>query len=72
MCHRRKSKIVVSFLTSFALTLWENLCVSDKPQTQKDMKILMREKFYQHVLAKHILIVSSSVPNILQDNVQNR
>jgi hypothetical protein len=72
MCHRRKSKIVVSFLTSFALTLWENLCVLDKPQTQKDMKILMREKFYQHVLAKHIPIVSSFVPNILQDNVQNK
>jgi hypothetical protein len=65
MCDRRKIKIVVSSLTSCALTWWENLCVSDKPQTWKDMKILMREKFYQHDLMEHITIVSSSMPNIL-------
>jgi hypothetical protein len=29
------------------------------------MKILMREKFYQHDLAEHIPIISSSMPNIL-------
>jgi hypothetical protein len=65
MCDRRKIKIAVSSLTSCALTWWENLCVSDKPQTWKDMKILMREKFYQHDLAEHSPIVSSSMPNIL-------
>jgi hypothetical protein len=43
----------------------ENLCVLDKPQTWNDMKILMREKFYQHDLAEHIPIISSSMPNIL-------
>jgi hypothetical protein len=31
---------------------------------QKDMKILMREKLYQHDLAEHIPIVSSSMSNI--------
>jgi hypothetical protein len=72
MCDSRKIKIVVSSLTSCALTWWENLCVSGKPQTWKDMKILMREKFYQHDLAEHIPIVSSSMPNILQDSAQNR
>jgi hypothetical protein len=36
------------------------------------MKMLMSEKFYQHDLAEQILIVSSSVPNILQDNAQNK
>jgi hypothetical protein len=36
------------------------------------MKILMREKFSQHDLAEHIPIVSSSMPNILQDNAQNK
>jgi hypothetical protein len=36
------------------------------------MKILMTEKFYQHDLAEHIPIVSSSMPNILQDNAQNK
>jgi hypothetical protein len=36
------------------------------------MKMLMSEKFYQHDLAEHIPIVSSSVPNILQDNAQNK
>jgi uncharacterized protein YbaR (Trm112 family) len=35
------------------------------------MKILMREKFYQHDLEEHIPIVSS-MPNILQDNAQNK
>ncbi|WP_428025434.1 hypothetical protein, partial [Arcobacter sp.] len=72
MCDRRKINVVVSFLTSCALTWWENLCVLDKPQTWKDMKILMREKFYQHDLAEHIPIISSSMPNILQDNAQNK
>jgi hypothetical protein len=65
MCDRRQIKIVVSYLISCALTWWENLCVSDKPQTWKHMKILMREKFSQHDLAEHIPIVSSSMPNIL-------
>jgi hypothetical protein len=72
MRDRRKIKIVVSSLTSCALTWWENLCVSNKPQTWKDMKILMREKFYQRDLAEHIPIVSSFVSNILQDNAQNK
>jgi hypothetical protein len=36
------------------------------------MKKLMREKFYQHDLVEHIPIVSSSMPNILQDNAQNK
>jgi hypothetical protein len=72
MCDRRKIKIAVSSLTSCALTWWENLCVSDKPQTWKDMKVLMREKFYELDLEEHIPIVSSSMPNILQDNAQNK
>jgi hypothetical protein len=71
-CDRRKIKIVVSSLTSCALTWWENLCASGKPQTWKDIKILIREKFYQHDLTEHIPIVSSSIPNILQDNAQNK
>jgi hypothetical protein len=48
------------------------LCVSDKPKTFKDIKIIMREKIYQHDLEKHIPIVSSSMPNILRDNAQNK
>jgi hypothetical protein len=72
MCDRRKIKIVISSSTSSALTWWENLCVLHKPQTWKDMKILMREKFSQHDLAEHIPIASSTMPNILQDNAQNR
>jgi hypothetical protein len=72
MCDRRKIKIDVSSLTSCALTWWENLCVSNKPQTWKHMKILMREKFYQHDLLEHIPIISSSISNILQDNAQNK
>jgi hypothetical protein len=41
------------------------LCVLDKPQTWKDMKILMREKFSQHNLVEHIPVISSSMANIL-------
>jgi hypothetical protein len=67
-----KIKIATSSLTSCAVTWWENLCVLDKPQTWKDMKIPMRGKFYQHDLAEHIPIISSSMPNILQDNAQNK
>jgi hypothetical protein len=48
------------------------LCVLDNPRTWKDMKILMREKFPQHDLAEHTPIVSSSMPNILQDSAQNK
>jgi hypothetical protein len=65
MCGRRKIKIAISSLTSCTLTWWENLCVWDKPQTWKDMKILIREKFSQHDLSEHIPTVSSSMPNIL-------
>jgi hypothetical protein len=36
------------------------------------MKILMREMFCQHDLVEHIPIVTSSMPNILQDNAQNK
>jgi hypothetical protein len=71
ICVIGEKKIDVSYLTSCALTWWENLCVSDKPQTWKDMKILTREKFYQHDLEEHIPIVSS-MSNILQDNAQNK
>jgi hypothetical protein len=72
LCDRRQIKIDVSSLTCCALTWWENLCVSDKPETWKDMKILMREKFCQHDLAEHIPILSSSMPDILQDNARNK
>jgi hypothetical protein len=68
----KKIKIVVSCLTSCPLTWWDSLCVSDKPQTLKDMKILMMEKFSQHDLAEHIPTVSSSMPNILYNNAQNK
>jgi hypothetical protein len=72
MCDRRQIKIALSSLTSCPLTWWENLCVSDKPQTWKVMKILMRVKLSQHDLAEHIPIVSSYMPTILQDNGQNK
>jgi hypothetical protein len=72
ICDRRQIQITVSSLTSCALTWWENLCVSDKPQTWKDTKILMRQKFSQHDLVEHIPIVSSSMPNILLVNAQNK
>jgi hypothetical protein len=65
MCDRRKIKIVVCSLISCALTWWEGLCVSDKPQTWKDMKIFMTGNFYQHDLVKHIPTVSCYMPNIL-------
>ena len=63
ICDRKMIKIVVSYLSSYALTWWENLCDSDKPQTWNDMKILMREKFVQHHLEEHVPIVCPSIPN---------
>lgn len=72
MCDRKRIKIVVSYLSSYALTWWENLCDSDRPQTWNDMKILLREKFAQHHLKDHITFVSPSVTNILQEQVQKK
>ena len=58
MCDKRKIKNIVSSLTSYSLTWWENLCDSDKPQTWNDMKIIMRETFGPHHIEAHIPIVS--------------
>ena len=71
ICDRRKIKLAVSYLTSHALTWWENLCDLDKPKTWNKMKILMREKFIPYHSEDHIAFVSP-MPNILQDDVQHQ
>ena len=45
MCPRRKVKNAASVLRHSALSWWESLDPSDKPQTWNDMKHLMRENF---------------------------
>jgi hypothetical protein len=45
MCERKKIKKATSVLTNSALTWWESLTPSDRPQTWADMKMLMRERF---------------------------
>ena len=65
ICDKRKLKIAASYLSSHALTWWENLCALDKPKTWNDMKTLMTKQFAPHQLEEHIPFVSSSVPNIL-------
>ena len=48
------------------------MCALDEPKTWNDLKILMRKTFSQHHLEEHISLVSSSVPNILKENVQHK
>ena len=45
MCPRRKVKNATSVLRYSALSWWESLDPSDKPQTWNDMKLFMRETF---------------------------
>jgi hypothetical protein len=45
MCPRRKIKNAVSVLRHSALSWWESLDPSNKPQTWNDIKLLMRETF---------------------------
>jgi hypothetical protein len=45
MCERKNIKKATSVLTHYALSWWESLTPSNKPQTCKDLKILMRETF---------------------------
>jgi hypothetical protein len=46
MCERKKIKKATSVLTHSALSWWESLSPSDKPQTWANMKMLMRERFF--------------------------
>ena len=83
MCPRKKVKNAASVLRFSALTWWEFLSLLDKPQTWDDMKILMRETFvspshivnsYDEVfqLEGHSIVVSPTVPNLLQDSEQTQ
>jgi hypothetical protein len=45
MCERKKIKKATSVLTHSALSWWESLTPSNKPQTWAHMKMLMRERF---------------------------
>ena len=80
MCLRRKVKNASSVLRHSALSWWESLDPSDKPQTWNDMKDLMRENFANPSLVidsndevhqlDHSLVIPHAMPNLLQDNVQ--
>jgi hypothetical protein len=78
-----KDKKATSVLTHFALSWWESLTSSDKPQTWKDLKILMRETFINtppeltssnevHHLLDHTIVIPLAVTNLLQDRIQKR
>ena len=81
MCPRRKVKNAVSVLRHSALSWWESLDPSDKPQTWNDMKLLMRETFVNpppvltsydevHHLEEESVVIPPAMPNLLQDNVE--
>ena len=55
MCPRRKVKNAASVLRYSALSWWESLDPSDKPQTWNNMKLLMREILVNppHVLTSY-------------------
>ena len=76
MCPRRKVKNASSVLRHFALSWWESLDPSDKPQTWNDMKLLMRETFINtppalnsydevHNLEDQSIVFSLPTPNLL-------
>jgi hypothetical protein len=78
MCARRNT---TSILRGSALTWWETLSPSDKPQTWDDMKFLMRETFANpshtinsydevHQLEDQSIVVSLAMPTLLQDYEQ--
>ena len=76
---KEEGKNAASVLRHSALSWWESLDPSDKPQTWNDMKYLMREKFVNpslvinsndevHQLGQS-LVIPPAMPNLLQDNV---
>jgi hypothetical protein len=80
MCPRRKVKNAVSVLRHSALSWWESLDPSDKPQTWNDMKLLMRETFVNpppvltsyaevHHLEEESVVIPLAMTNLLQNNV---
>ena len=83
MCPRRKVKNAVSVLRHSALSWWESLDPSDKPQTWNDMKLLMRETFVNpppvltsyaevHHLEEESIVIPFAMTNLLQNNVYKR
>ena len=62
LCDRKMIKIATNVLKEHALLWWNNLHDHNKPRTWLDMKILMRKQFNSSGY-----IVSSRVPNLLQD-----
>ena len=83
MCPRWKVKSAASVLRHSALSWWDSLSPSDKPQTWNDMKILMRESFVNpppalnsydevHNLEDQSIVVSLAMPNLLQDYEQKQ
>jgi hypothetical protein len=78
----KKIKKATSVLTHSALSWWESLTPSDKPQNWKDMKILMWEAFINtppeltssnevHHLVDNTIVISLVVTNLLQDRIEN-
>ena len=76
MCPRRKVKNAVSVLRHSALSWWESLDPSDKPQTWNDMKLLMRETFVNpppvltsydevHHLEEESVVIPLAMTNLL-------
>jgi hypothetical protein len=83
MCPRRKVKNAASVLRYSALSWWESLDPSNKPQTWNDMKLLMRETFVNpppvltsyvevHHLEEESVVIPLSMTNLLQNNVHKR
>jgi hypothetical protein len=76
MFERKKIKKSTSVLTHFSLSSWESLTPFNKPQTWKDLKILMRETFMNtphvlnssdgvHYLVDHTIVIALAVTNLL-------
>jgi hypothetical protein len=65
-------------LTHYALSWWECLTPSDKPQTWKYLKILINttpeltSTDKVHHLVDHTVVIPLTVTNLLQDHIQKR
>jgi hypothetical protein len=77
----QKIKKATSVLTHSALSWWESLTPSNKLQTWKDLKILMRETFINtthvlnssddvHRLVDHTIVIPLAATNLFQDRIK--
>jgi hypothetical protein len=83
LCEPKKIKKATRVLTHSALSWWVSLTPSDKPQTWKDLKILMQKSFINtplvlnsshevNHLVDHTIVIPFALTNLLHYHMQKR